>query len=66
MAIFTSWTMDALNPLYPKVAKGGFIIADDYYSCPPCKQAIDDFRAAQGISDEMFKIDEQSVFWRKR
>jgi O-methyltransferase len=59
-------TMDALNPLYPKLAKGGFIIVDDYYSCPPCKQAIDDFRATQAIADEMFKIDEQSVFWRKR
>jgi O-methyltransferase len=59
-------TMDALNPLYAKVTTGGFIIVDDYYSCPPCKRAVDDFRATKGISDEMFKIDDQSVFWRKR
>ncbi len=58
-------TMDALNPLYAKVTTGGFIIVDDYYSCPPCKCAVDDFRATKGISDEMFKIDDQSVFWRK-
>jgi hypothetical protein len=43
-----------INPLYSKVATGGFIIVDDYHSCPPCKRAIDDFRAAQGISDDMF------------
>jgi O-methyltransferase len=58
-------TMDALNPLYPKVAPGGFIIVDDYYSCPPCKHAIDDFRTMHGISDGMIQIDDQSLFWRK-
>jgi O-methyltransferase len=59
-------TMDALDSLYAKVATGGFIIVDDYHSCPPCKRAIDAFRAARGISDEIFQIDEQGVFWRKR
>jgi O-methyltransferase len=58
-------TMDALNPLYSKVAKGGFIIVDDYYSCPTCERAIDDFRVAQGISDKMTRIDNTCVFWRK-
>ncbi len=59
-------TMDALNPLYAKVTTGGFIIVDDYYSCPPCKRAIDDFRIAQGIADDIIQIDDQSIFWRKR
>lgn len=58
-------TMDALKPLYGKVSQGGFIIADDYYSCPPCKQAIDEFRSAHNIRDELTQIDDQSVFWRK-
>jgi len=58
-------TMDALNPLYAKVSCGGFIIVDDYYSCAPCRKAIDGFRAANAITDEMVKIDDQSVFWRK-
>lgn len=58
-------TMDALNPLYKKVSKGGFIIVDDYYSCPPCKRAIDEFRTTNNISDELIRIDDQSVFWRK-
>jgi len=58
-------TMGALNPLYAKVSCGGFIIVDDYYSCAPCRKAIDGFRAANAIADEMVKIDDQSVFWRK-
>jgi hypothetical protein len=60
-----SSTMDALNPLYPKVSKGGFVIVDDYNSCAPCNRAIHDFREVHKISDEMIRIDEQSIFWRK-
>lgn len=58
-------TMDALNPLYHKVSPGGFIIVDDYFSCPPCQQAIDTFRATNNITDPWIQIDEQSGFWRK-
>lgn len=57
-------TMDALVPLYPKVARGGFVIVDDYASCPPCGRAVDEFRAAQGIREPLIPIDAQSVFWR--
>jgi O-methyltransferase len=58
-------TMDALNPLYAKVSPGGFVIVDDYFSCPPCQKAVDTFRAVHGITDACIQIDEQSVFWRK-
>jgi O-methyltransferase len=58
-------TMDALVPLYDKVSPGGFIIVDDYGSCPPCTSAIDDFRKQRGISDRLQAIDGQSVFWQK-
>lgn len=58
-------TLDALNPLYKKVASGGFIIVDDYFSCPPCARAINDFRATHGIVGPMHRIDDQSVYWRK-
>jgi len=58
-------TMDALEPLYDKVAPGGFVIVDDYASCPPCGRAIDDFREARDITAPLQKIDEQAVFWRK-
>jgi Macrocin-O-methyltransferase (TylF). len=59
-------TMDALNPLYSKVSKGGFVIVDDYYSCYPCNKAITDFRSINNINDDIIQIDAQSVFWRKQ
>lgn len=59
-------TMDALTALYDKVSPGGFVIVDDYFSCPPCGSAIEDFRRCRGITDEMIQIDPQSLFWRKR
>ncbi|MCX7175668.1 MAG: macrocin O-methyltransferase [Proteobacteria bacterium] len=58
-------TMDALIPLYGKVAKGGFVIVDDYGSCPPCKLAIEDFRSKHGITDELQLVDAHCVYWRK-
>ena len=58
-------TWDALAPLYGKVAPGGFIIVDDFNSCPPCKRAIVEFRAKFGIGEELVEIDSQSVYWRK-
>lgn len=58
-------TMDALNPLYGKVSAGGFVIVDDYGSCPPCKRAIDDFRVRQGITAPLQMIDTHGVYWRK-
>jgi hypothetical protein len=58
-------TMDALVPLYDKVASGGFVIVDDYGSCPPCKLAVSDFRAQRGIQEALQVIDGHGVFWRK-
>ena len=59
-------TMDALNPLYHKVSSGGYVIVDDYFSCPPCFQATNDFRKNHNIHEEMVSIDNQSAFWRKK
>jgi O-methyltransferase len=58
-------TIDTLEPLYAKVATGGFIIVDDYYSCPPCGAAVEDFRRIHGITDPLVRIDDQGVYWRK-
>ena len=58
-------TMDALDPLYEKIQSGGFIIVDDYESCPPCKAAIIDFRKKHNIEAPLEIIDGHSVFWRK-
>ena len=58
-------TMDAITPLYDKVAPGGFILVDDYGDFEPCRRAIDEFRAARGIRDPIEKIDWCGVYWRK-
>lgn len=58
-------TMDALVHLYPKLERGGYAIVDDYGDVPGCRQAVNDYRAAHGIGDEIIPIDQAGVFWRK-
>jgi O-methyltransferase len=58
-------TMDALAALYDKVSQGGFVIVDDYGVYPSCRAAIEDFRAARGITGRMHDIDGSGVFWRR-
>jgi O-methyltransferase len=57
-------TMDAIEPLYPRLSTGGFVIVDDY-NLPACKKAIDVYRHAKGITDAIVPIDEAGVYWRK-
>lgn len=58
-------TMTSLVHLYPRLSSGGFAIVDDYYGAPPCRQAVDDFRRANGIEEEMVRIDWSGAFWRR-
>ncbi len=58
-------TMDTLVNLYPKVSVGGYVIVDDYGSILACQQAVTDFRASNGIRDEVIKIDSTGVYWRR-
>lgn len=58
-------TMTALGALYTKVSPGGFIIIDDYGVLEPAQQAVDQFRADQGISAPLLDIDGAGVYWRK-
>ena len=59
-----SSTMDALEPLYPKVSPGGYVIVDDYGAWPECKRAVDDYRAKNDIRAAMRVIDSTGVYWR--
>lgn len=61
---YYSSTMDVLNPLYPLVQPGGFVIIDDYYAYEQCRQATDEYRHANGITSPMFEIDGVGVYWR--
>jgi len=58
-------TSDALHALYGKLSKGGFCVVDDYGNIDGCRQAVDDFRAAQGITEPITRIDWTGAYWRK-
>jgi len=57
-------TIVALESLYPKVTPGGFVIIDDYGALTRCRQAVDDFRSANGISEPLHMVDWTGAFWR--
>lgn len=59
-------TMDALNALYSKVSPGGYVLIDDYYTWPSCKQAVLDFRREHGINCEIIDIDHRGAYWQVR
>lgn len=58
-------TMDALVHLYPKLSIGGYIIIDDYGHFPACAKAVNDYRNANSINEDIKWIDYTGVFWRK-
>jgi O-methyltransferase len=58
-------TMDALKHMYPKLSPGGYLIVDDYGAVAGCKQAVEDYRQAQGITEPIQEIDGFGVFWRR-
>jgi hypothetical protein len=56
--------MDALTHLYPKLSPGGYVIVDDY-GLPPCRAAVDDYRAEHKIIEEPTRIDRYGCYWRR-
>ncbi|MBI2600301.1 class I SAM-dependent methyltransferase [Candidatus Daviesbacteria bacterium] len=60
-------TMDILVNLYHKLSTGGYVIIDDYYYIPACKQAVDDFRKKNNIKDKIFDITDikGGIYWKK-
>lgn len=58
-------TIQALDNLYPKLARGGFCVIDDYGIIPACKRAVTDYRAAHGIGEEIIDIDGWGAYWRR-
>jgi len=58
-------TTDVLINLYDKVSVGGFVILDDYFLIPACRQAVDDFRRERGITDPIVRVDWNSGYWIK-
>jgi O-methyltransferase len=62
--LYTS-TMEVLSALYPSLSVGGYAVFDDYQNLPDCRRAIDEYRHANGIIEEIVPIDQRAVFWKK-
>jgi O-methyltransferase len=58
-------TMDGLTCLYPRLSGGGYLIVDDFNAVPACRKAVEDYRHAHGIIDEVIPIDWAGVYWRR-
>lgn len=58
-------TLSALTALYPKLSVGGYVIVDDY-ALAPCRKAVEDYRVAHEITDEIRETDWTGVYWQRR
>ncbi len=58
-------TINALDSLYPKLSKGGYLIIDDFGVVPGCKLAVMDYREKHNITEEIIRIDDAGAFWKK-
>jgi O-methyltransferase len=58
-------TKVCLEHLYDKVVPGGFVIVDDYGAYDGCRKAVDEFRAARGVSAYLHHIDAEARYWIK-
>ncbi len=59
-------TFDCLNSLYPKVAKGGVIILDDYYFWDGCSRAVHDYLSINKLSDRIEQSEHRIYYIVKR
>jgi O-methyltransferase/8-demethyl-8-(2,3-dimethoxy-alpha-L-rhamnosyl)tetracenomycin-C 4'-O-methyltransferase len=59
-------TYVALEHLYPKLSIGGFVIIDDYGAIPECRQAVTDYRAKFGITEQETQVDWTGAWWQKQ
>ncbi len=58
-------TICALQSLYDRLCKGGFVIIDDYNAVESCNEAVHDFRSDRGIHSPLQRIEGAGAFWRK-
>lgn len=58
-------TWIGLESLYPGLSRGGYVIIDDYHDVVECRRAVDDYRRAHEIVDQLTDVDGHCVRWRK-
>ena len=56
--------LTVLNHLYPKLSSGGFVLIDDP-QLDGCRKAVDEYRAAHGITAAVTQTGPYGIFWRK-
>jgi O-methyltransferase len=56
-------TLQALDSLYFKVSREGYVIVDDYF-LKPCAQAVHEFRAKYSITSPLLPIDGTGAWWQ--
>jgi O-methyltransferase len=57
-------TRAALDWVYPRLSPGGYVVVDDYSTAFNCKDAVDEFRAANGIEDPLVLMTDTVAFWK--
>ena len=50
--------------LYDKLSIGGYIIIDDY-SFAACAKAVNVYRNANNITEDIIPIDKTGIYWKK-
>jgi hypothetical protein len=55
----------ALETLYPDLSEGGYVVVDDYGAIDGCRDAVEEFRAANGLREPLERIDWTGVRWRR-
>jgi O-methyltransferase len=58
-------TKVCLEGLFDKVAKGGYVIIDDYGTFQGCRKAVDDFLRARDIKPALYYSDADCAYFRK-
>lgn len=65
-------TYETIRLLYPRLAAGGFLIVDDYLDWASCRRAVDEYRDAYNVTEEMILVPHlpsertNGAYWRKR
>jgi hypothetical protein len=59
-------TIDSLEHLYPSLSPGGWLIVDDYHDIDACRQAVTDYRARNGITEPITRVDWTGICWQKQ
>ena len=58
-------TYVCLEYLYPQLARGGFVVVDDYWTWEGCHRAVDDYRGLHKITSSILRIDDGAAYWIK-